>query len=97
MSYEQIEGKLAEFEGHAVSVVLPIRGTIVQAFYGSLAIKHDWANHIILYKLSFYPDAELSFQAHDVDKILENPNDQVTASIILKADAWMEQSKLSHA
>lgn len=97
MSFEQIEAQLTEFEDELVGVIVPIRGTIIQVFYGKLSYTNDADSHAIIFRLTFYPDAELNFQAHDVDKILNKPNDMLAASIILKADAWMEQSKVSHA
>lgn len=91
MNVEQVEGQLSEFEGKPVSVTLPIRGTVVQVFYGNLEITHDWENHLIIYKLRFYPDTSINFQAHDVLKITTTPMQEVSASIVLKSDIQMEQ------
>lgn len=99
MNLEQVEGQLAEFEGHDVSVAIPIRGTVCQVFFGKLEIVHDWAQHIILYQLGFYPDAVISFQAQDVQCIVTVPattNNGLLAKITLKPDTFMEQSRLDH-
>jgi len=100
MNIEQVEGQLAEFDGNEVSVILPIRGTVLQTFYGRLEIKHDWENYIILYSIKFYPDVEVSFQAHDVQKIILYPYESsdvnsmnIVASIVLKGDTWLEQPR----
>lgn len=97
MNLEQAEGQLSEFDGCPVSIILPIRGTVVQSFFGTLKISHNWDDHIILYSVKFYPDTEISFQAQDVEKIIPRPNDDLDANIILKSDTWMEQSKLQTA
>jgi len=91
MNIEQVEGQLSEFEGKPVSVALPIRGTVVQMFYGNLEITHDWENHLIIYRLRFYPDTSINFQAQDVQKITINSFEEIMASIVLKSDAHMEQ------
>ena len=97
MNLEQIEGQLAEYEHMTVSVAIPIRGTVCQIFFGVLHIVHDWENHIIRYEIGFYPDAAVSFQAQDVHKIENKPNNQLAASITLKSDTTLEQSKYNHA
>lgn len=91
MNIEQVEGQLSEFEGKPVAVALPIRGTVVQMFYGSLEITHDWENHLIIYRIRFYPDTSINFQAQDIHKITPTPSEEVMASIVLKSDACMEQ------
>lgn len=96
MNIEQVEGQMAEYEHQTISVAIPIRGTICQVFFGELHIQHNWADHIISYEIGFYPDAAITFQAHDVQKIVSKPNNQLAASIVLKSDSWLEQSKLHH-
>lgn len=96
MNLEQVEGQLSEFEGKDVSVAVPIRGTVCQVFFGKLEIRHNWEQHIISYEIGFYPDTAISFQAQDVHRIVPAPNETLSATILLKSDTWMEQSKYSH-
>ncbi len=91
MSFEQIEGHLASYEGKQVSVAVPIRGTVCANYFGNLVISHDWENHRIYYSVRFYPDADLNFQSHDVHKIIPTPTPELEAAIILKSDVSMEQ------
>lgn len=95
MSFEQMEGHLAEYEGKQISVVIPIRGTVHFSYYGNLAINHDWANHSIYYSIRLHPDSDINFQAQDVEKIIPKPNSELDATIILKSEE--ERYKLHHA
>lgn len=97
MNIEQVEGQLSELDGKSVSVTIPIRGTVIQTFYGQLAVKNDWENHIIRYSLRFYPDADINFQAQDVHKIIPHPTENLDANIILKSDTWLEQEKYARS
>ena len=96
MNLEQIEGQMAEFDGMMVSVTVPIRGSIYQAFFGHLHIGHNWEEHIILYEIRHYPDASISFQAQDVQSITPTNTPELVARIVLKSDAPMEKSKFDH-
>lgn len=95
MSFEQLEGHLAEFEGKQISVAIPIRGTAYIGYYGNLAINHDWANHAIYYSIRLHPDSDINFQAHDVEKIIEKPNAELEATIVLKSEE--DRYKPQHA
>lgn len=92
MNIEQVEAQLSEFEHDTISVIVPIRGTVVLTFCGKLIIKHDWENHIILYSAG-----EVCFQAPDVERIIEHSGLLIDATVMLKSDAPMEKSKLTHA
>jgi len=96
MNIEQIEAQLAEFDGKLISVALPIRGTICQFFYGNLKIIHDWDNTRIIYSVKFYPDTEITFQAQDVYQITTTPSKVLSATVSLKSDSWLEQSRLTN-
>ena len=95
MSFEQLEGHLAQYEGKTVSVAVPIRGTVYVAYYGNLSINHDWENHAIYYSIRLHPDSDINFQAHDVEKIIPKPNDELDATVILKSEE--ERFKPQHA
>lgn len=95
MNLEQIEGHLAEFEGKKVSVTVPIRGTAHMIFSGNLQIEHDWENHTISYRVDG-SNPFIHFQAKDVESMCAT-QDNSMASIVLKSDTWMEQSKYTHA
>lgn len=92
MSFEQIEGTLAEYEGKQISVAIPIRGTIHFNYYGNLVIMHDWSNHAIHYSIKLHPDSDINFQAHDVEKVIPKPNAELEATIVLKSED--EKAKL---
>ena len=92
MSFEQIEGHLAELEDKTVGVILPIRGSVFVTYCGKLIINHVWDNHSIYYSLRFYPDTAINFEAHDVEKIIKKKdNDELESTIVLKSDAPMQQ------
>jgi hypothetical protein len=97
MNEEQIEGQLAEFNGHFVCVEVPVRGTVFQTFLGPLEITPNWLENIIVYSIKFYPDQEISFQAQDVEKIVLDPNEIMKAIIFLKSDSPMQQLKFEKA
>lgn len=84
MNFEQIEGHLAKFEDRMVAVSLPIRGNTVITYYGNLNITHQWSTAAIYYGIKLHPDSELTFQASDVATIINDPNPEIEASIILK-------------
>ncbi len=94
MNIEQVEGQLNEFKGKHIAVAIPIRGTVHQTFYGNLEINVDWVNNIILYVIKFYPDADISFRAEDVHKIIVAPNDELSAKVILNSDTWLQQESI---
>lgn len=86
MSLEQLEGQMQEYEGKTIAVAIPIRGTVFNTFYGELTINHDWANHAIYYSIRLHPDQDINFQAQDIQKITEKPNENLEASVQLKGD-----------
>jgi hypothetical protein len=97
MNIEQVEGQLAEFEGNQIFVVLPIRKTVSQRFYGKLSIYHKWEDHIISYEVKLDLNSSVRFQAHDVHSIVPTPTtDGRSIEVNLKSDTFMEQSNYNH-
>lgn len=97
MNLEQVEGQMAEYEGKSVGVAIPIHGSIVQMIFGTLTIVHNWTEHIILYEIHLQPDFAVSFQAQDIHKIVNAPNENLAATIYLKRDEHdSEKPRLDH-